>query len=122
MKAKTETNNMNSTLNQPATQLARLVALGLMLLGCQIASAQIYTLWVDAARGKDANPGTQARPLQTLDRAISVANAISGGSVVISLRPGTYPLVPNATITRSHVTIQGLSNPILNADGFLDRF
>src|SRR5262249_50234700 len=37
-------------------------------------------------------------------------------------RPGTYPLAPNATITRSHFSVEGLSNPILDEGGYLNRF
>ena len=77
---------------------------------------------MDASRGNDANAGTSGKPLQTLGRAIEVANAIVGGTVDIKVRPGTYPVAPIVTITRDHVTIEGLSNPILNQDGYLDHF
>jgi len=77
---------------------------------------------VGASRGDDANAGTSGKPLQTLGRAIEVAKAIVGGTVDIKVRPGTYPVAPIVTITRDDVTIEGLSNPILNQDGYLDHF
>ncbi len=113
---------MKSKLNYPVGQVARSITLGLILIGCQIASAQTYTLWVDAARGKDGNPGTASRPLQTLGQAIAFAHAIPGGAVNIKLRPGTYPIAANTIITRDHLAIEGLSNPVLDANGFLDHF
>jgi hypothetical protein len=81
-----------------------------------------YTLWVDAARGSDGDPGTTSRPLQTLSQAIVLAQAISGGAVSIKLRPGTYPIAANTVITRDHLAIEGLSNPALDANGLLDHF
>src|SRR5882672_9974061 len=106
---------------QSATRTLSLFAL-LVLLCARSASAQTYELWVDAARGNDHNAGTAKKPLQSLERAIAVANAISGGSVDIKVRPGTYPVVPNTAITRDHVSIEGLSKPVLNRNGYLDHF
>src|SRR5690348_5795235 len=67
----------------------------LFLLGLAVASlhcsAQIYT----SPAGSDANPGSQARPVQTLERAITLArNQASVGSkdVTITLAGGTYRL------------------------------
>jgi len=113
---------MNSKLNRPVRQWAQSVVLGLLFLGCQVAFAQTYTLWVDAARGNDVNDGTAGKPLQTLGRAIALAHAIPDGVVSIKLKPGTYPVAANTIIRRDHIAIEGLSNPVLDANGLLDHF
>src|SRR5437867_10152463 len=102
-------NELIKAVAQPSTTLSLLALLA--VLWAASASAQTYELWVDASRGNDANAGTSGKPLQTLGRAIEVANAIVGGTVDIKVRPGTYPVAPIVTITRDHVTIEGLSNP-----------
>ena len=112
-------------LRKSLTQVVAPALCFLTLLAClwsASACAQTYELWVDASRGNDRNAGTARKPLQSLGRAIAVANAISGGTVDIKVRPGTYPVVANTTITRDHLSIEGLSSPILNRDGYLDHF
>ncbi|MEU4623487.1 right-handed parallel beta-helix repeat-containing protein [Actinoplanes sp. NPDC023801] len=60
------------------------------------ASAATTTLYV-ATNGNDGNAGTQAAPLATIQKAISLITA--GGTV--SVRGGTYALTSNIQITRS---------------------
>src|SRR5262245_755032 len=110
-----------SSIIHAAGKLAALAAVIVVAGTGSTAFAQTSSLWVDAARGNDLNPGTIARPLQTLCRAIALAHAIPGGAVSIKLKPGTYPVAPNTTITRDHLSIEGLSNPVLDANGLLDH-
>ena len=51
------------------------------------------TLYVDATKGNDDNKGTNADPLSSLQKAVSIANGFTGNqSVVIKLAPGLYRL------------------------------
>lgn len=66
----------------------------------QVASSDILDLtseasdpteiWVDGDNGDDANPGTQAEPLQTFDAAISRVPATLNSNYVLRFSPGTY--------------------------------
>src|ERR1041384_824643 len=95
---KRKTNIMTNKFDELAKRLTQAVTLRLTflallaLLGTASASAQDHELWVDASRGNDGSAGTAKKPLQTLGRAIAVANGISAGTVDIKLRPGTYPV------------------------------
>jgi hypothetical protein len=53
---------------------------------------QSVYLFVNAAAGNDANPGTQSQPFQTINKAISKANAYAYKNigVRIEVQPGTY--------------------------------
>jgi hypothetical protein len=50
-----------------------------------------------ATTGNDANPGTLAAPLATIQRAITLATP----GTTISVRGGTYPLTTNIQVTKS---------------------
>jgi hypothetical protein len=62
----------------------------------QLPASAATTLYV-ATNGNDANTGTQAAPLATIQKAISLITA--GGT--ISVRGGTYALTSNIQITKS---------------------
>ncbi|WP_433789154.1 right-handed parallel beta-helix repeat-containing protein [Actinoplanes sp. CA-252034] len=62
----------------------------------QVPASAATTLYV-ATNGNDANVGTQAAPLATIQKAISLITA--GGT--ISVRGGTYALSSNIQITKS---------------------
>jgi trimeric autotransporter adhesin len=77
--------------------------IGLLLVGCAsslaIRAAGSTTadssgafLYVDAVTGNDSNPGTSARPLRTVTRAVekAVANSRRDVSSTIVIQPGTY--------------------------------
>ena len=65
-----------------------------VFLSCVALSAiNAETLYVDPARGHDANPGSAEQPLQTLRQAAAVINAKSLPEVMtVKLRPGIYAL------------------------------
>jgi hypothetical protein len=57
------------------------------------------TLYVDALKGKDVAKGTQADPLLSIEKAISIANTYSGNEPVnIKLAPGLYIIAHELTI------------------------
>ncbi|MEU4161492.1 right-handed parallel beta-helix repeat-containing protein [Actinoplanes sp. NPDC026670] len=62
----------------------------------QVPASAATTLYV-ATSGNDANAGTQAAPLATIQKAVSLITA--GGT--ISVRGGTYALASNIQITKS---------------------
>jgi hypothetical protein len=73
-------------------------AVALLALAAQAQGAQ---LWV-APNGKDANPGTKARPVATLQRARDLARAAIAAKpspVTITLRAGTYFLASPLELT-----------------------
>jgi hypothetical protein len=57
-----------------------------------IVENQAVLLYVSAASGSNANPGTQALPLQTINAAIAKANAYASKNigVKVEVEPGTY--------------------------------
>lgn len=62
-------------------------------LGCLALAAHAETLYVDAHRGRDANPGSAERPLQTLSRVAELVNAKTApGVTTVKLRPGVFAL------------------------------
>ncbi len=58
-----------------------------------------------ATTGNDSNPGDQARPLRSLQRAVDLAQP----GTVISVRGGTYALTTNLQITRSGTASQPIT-------------
>ena len=66
------------------------VALTAMVITAK-AEGQPAVLYV-AANGSDANPGTEAKPFATLERARDEARKIKGEGVTVWVRGGTYAL------------------------------
>lgn len=64
----------------------------LFLFGSPLLAQQ--TLWVDAAAGNDANPGTAAQPLRSITRAV----ALAGNGDRIWVEPGTYGPTPTGEV------------------------
>ena len=57
-------------------------------LACIALAANAETLYVDANPGRDANPGSAERPLQTLRRLAELVNAKSAReATTVKLRP-----------------------------------
>jgi Right handed beta helix region/Protein of unknown function (DUF1565) len=84
---------------------------------CALAQAnvnenQTATLYVDAASGSDANPGTQAKPFHTIGKAVSKAktNNVSGIGTKVFVNSGTYrefvDINPTYRQTGATITIQ----------------
>jgi len=50
------------------------------------------TLWVDATSGSDSNPGTEAEPFQTLNKALESARDVAylNATLTVNMMPGTY--------------------------------
>ena len=64
-----------------------------VVLGCFALAANAETLYVDPVRGRDANPGSLERPLQTLNRVAELVNSKTTQEATIAkLRPGVYAL------------------------------
>lgn len=56
-------------------------------------TAQEQTFYVDPQQGKDVHDGSRAAPVQTLEKAVALANGLTGqGSITIKLMPGLYVL------------------------------
>jgi hypothetical protein len=71
-----------------------ILAVGLLILtlvGAGVANGQPVALYV-ATNGNDANPGTEARPFASLERARDEARKIKGEGVTVWVRGGTYVL------------------------------
>lgn len=81
--------------------------------------ANAETLHVDAVRGRDANPGSAERPLQTLSRAAELVNAKrTREATTVKLQPGVYalsaPIVfenPRAYSPEQRLTLEALVLP-----------
>lgn len=59
----------------------------------QLQALQAQTIYVDAVNGNDHQAGQLATPLQSIDQAVQIANALTGqGNIIIKLMPGTYVL------------------------------
>src|ERR1051325_432850 len=115
-------NPRRSVLTYP-TFLRLLACLALVLASDNPARAAARGLWVDSAAGNDDNNGANTAPLKTLGRAIALANTVPpGGIVQIKLRAGSYLLSPATSITRDHVQIEGMSQPVRGASGYLEGF
>lgn len=59
------------------------------------AAARVQTTFYVSPQGSDANPGTLAKPLRTLQAAQAAVRAINGrmtGDIVVYLRGGVYPI------------------------------
>lgn len=57
------------------------------------------TYFVDASSGNDANNGSSEQPFQSLEKAVAVANNLTGtGSIAIKLSPGLYTLKDKVVI------------------------
>jgi hypothetical protein len=72
-----------------------LVLAGLIVLGTSAAAQAATTTFYVSPSGSDRNPGTQARPFRTLDRARDAARKVRRplhGDVVVRLLGGTYRL------------------------------
>src|SRR5438477_5977877 len=73
-------------------------------------------IYVDAATGSDSNPGTQAQPLKTVQRAVGIAfnNNKNNIGTRVTLNPGTYreKVIYNATSlnTSAPITFQAAQN------------
>ncbi len=69
---------------------------GLLILAsacAALAGPHADTLYVDPARGRDANPGSAERPLQTLQQVAARVNSKTAkGATTVKLRPGVYAL------------------------------
>ncbi|HEX8627539.1 MAG TPA: right-handed parallel beta-helix repeat-containing protein [Catenuloplanes sp.] len=81
------------------------------------AAAEGATLVV-ATTGDDGNPGTPARPLGTLQRAVDLAQP----GTTISVRGGTYRLARNVQILKSGqagkpITLTAYQNEVVTVDG-----
>jgi len=81
------------------------------------------TLWVDASKGSDSNPGTQQKPLKTIGEAAAVAmtnNENSIGTKVI-INPGTYreaiTLQNNSKTTSLPMTFEAATNGTVTVSG-----
>jgi len=62
-------------------------------LACIALAANAETLYVDAHRGRDANPGSAERPLLTLSRVAELVNAKNTReATTVKLRPGVFAL------------------------------
>lgn len=62
-------------------------------LACIPLAVHAETFHVDAIRGRDANPGSAERPLQTLTRVAELVNAkTTREATTVKLRSGVYPL------------------------------
>src|SRR5690348_17290183 len=55
-------------------------------------SLETATLYVDAVKGSDSNPGTQQKPLKTISKAADMAATNNDGSIgtKVIVNPGTY--------------------------------
>jgi hypothetical protein len=86
-------------------------------------SEETATLWVDASKGSDSNPGTQQLPLKTIGAAATLAvanNQVSIGTKVI-INPGTYreaiTLQYGATATSLPMTFEAATNGTVVVSG-----
>ena len=59
-------------------------------------------LYVDSASGSDSNPGTEAKPLKTVGKAV----ALSSDGMVILVKPGTYSISAEIVVNGA-VTLKG---------------
>ena len=69
---------------------SKLLATAVVALGCQVATAADFHV---APNGNDADPGTEAKPFATLERARKAVRQINRGmkeDIVVVLRGGTY--------------------------------
>ena len=69
-----------------------------------VASGQ-HSVFADAGKGDDANAGTMSSPVQTIAKAVEIAEANSGASTVL-LRAGTYHVAQTVQVTSNDLTIQ----------------
>lgn len=83
---------LSTNINEQMTMKKKLfLILFLSTLFFQYASAQVF--YVDAQNGLDDYPGTQAKPFQTLSRAVAFTNSLTGlGTIHIKIMPGIYTL------------------------------
>lgn len=76
-------------------------------------------LFVDAAKGSDSNPGTQAQPLKTISAASAIANANNYHSIGthISINPGVYretiSIMGNSYNTSAPITFEGSGTGVI---------
>src|SRR5437868_1834794 len=100
----------------PAAVLAAVVAAAAGPSAAQAATAPAEL--IVAPTGNDANPGTLARPLRTVQHAIDLA----GPGTTISLRAGTYAPTANYQIAKSGtaaapITLQNYAGERVLLDG-----
>ena len=82
---------MKTTMLQSPSLLREL--LPAVTLACIALAANAETLYVDPNGGRDANPGTAERPLQTLQEVAARVNAkTTREATTVKLRPGVYAL------------------------------
>jgi len=66
------------------------VSVGLVL-GCFVTLATAESIYVDAMRGDDANPGIKDKPLRTFEKTtIMVNDSNKPGPTLIKVNPGLY--------------------------------
>ena len=86
-----------------------------------LTGANPLTLYVDAAKGSDANPGTLARPVKTVLQAVRLSRLQreAGQKGLIYLRAGTYFLSETINLgpEDSHLTISAYPNEIATVSG-----
>lgn len=68
------------------------------LLDSSSATSEDIRLWVDAATGDDANPGSQDRPLKTISAALEKVPYVIQHAVTIYVGPGVYS--ENVSVSR----------------------
>ena len=77
-------------------------------------NAQIF--YVDAQRGDDSHPGIAEAPFQSIHKAVTVANGLTGkGSITIKIMPGLYILKDKVAINPVRV-LDDTSRFIIEAD------
>lgn len=76
-------------------------------------------IYVDAAKGSDSNPGTQAQPLKTIGAAVASANSNNLHSIgtQVNINPGVYretiSMFGNSYNTTAPVTFQGTGTGVI---------
>lgn len=65
-------------------------------------NSQVF--YVNTVAGKDSNPGTINEPLATLEKSVTMANALTGnGQITIKLFPGLYLLQDKVVINPTRI-------------------